>query len=581
MVQVACTVPTRRWVYPIIILAILSAHGLLLVNRATFWDDWLVKGFLDDGNWILLRNMTSEMGLPILAYFFGLLKLLGLSGYAKIVALVLILGLAILVYEIGMRCSFISHREALAIAVLSAIYPAFQTAVLLTTLQYLFFYFLFLSAVLLHICAEVDDGPATRKRLMRCIGAVTFFVSFNLNSLLVFYFPFLALIFVTVKERKCLTWRELARHVLFDKYYLILLPFLYWGVKKFVFPSYGLYETYNIIDLNPIAMIERMRYSVEVATLYHWHQSALTLIKYPYLWLLAIVLVAAFSITAARLRTSTSGHASISSTGSLTLLLCGFLLLISGIFPYAAAAIVPGKSGWNSRHALLYGLPVAVMIVGVSRCLCLSRSSAGSRTSHRLGFLRAQVLTLIALAFVLSSIGYYIEWQARAIKDQAIMDQLRSENELSEYSIYWVDDKFQAGGEPYYNYYEWSSMFKKIWGGQTRIAMQLKYQGRPISHDLPPPAVFTERYNLRDFDPTGPQTCLIVEPGYPDMSQARLVLNYFRFRIKEMFSENGEKSAADDFGRRSVRVRAKPLSDAEKKADPVISCGEPVKASQL
>src|SRR5205823_4826589 len=73
-------------------------------------------------------------------------------------------------------------------------------------------------------------------------------ISFNLNSLLAFYFGFLIVLMTMPTAR-----RLSARHGVF-----ILIPFVFWIARISLFPPRGYFAEYNRLDLNPGSMIRQL-----------------------------------------------------------------------------------------------------------------------------------------------------------------------------------------------------------------------------------------------------------------------------------------------------------------------------------
>jgi len=76
----------------------------------------------------------------------------------------------------------------------------------------------------------------------RLLAAACFFLSFNTQSLLVFYV--LPVIDIFIRERCKLTKDDLYQFIDGNKIFLIL-PFLYFAIKVYFFPSSGIYQNYN------------------------------------------------------------------------------------------------------------------------------------------------------------------------------------------------------------------------------------------------------------------------------------------------------------------------------------------------
>lgn len=522
----------RLWPYLAIVLAALLGHGLLLFNDGTYWDDWLMKSQLATGTWSAQYDWAAQMGLPVFAYFFWGLKLAGLLGNYKAVAFLSLFTSAILVYKICLRFAWVNRIEALGIALLSLVYPAYQTTVALSTLQYEVFYCLFLIAAWLLLRSEQTAGPKWPALAMRLTTLLLFFLAFNVNSLLVFYFPFLLLVFLSIRQARGLSWSEAVKTLPLRRLDFILLPFAYWGSKKVFFPTHGLYAHYNAIDLSLTPLTNRILASIKIAGYAQTEAAIAHLSGQPILWIL--ILAATFSIYSKYIKlapsTSLTHFAVMRESGKTKwFVLFGLLLLLSAVFPYSAVGDIPTLSGWNSRHALLVGLPMAVLIVAALRLVWV-----GGLYREPGRFDRRMISFLIGIslltAFALSTIDYYVGWQVRAIKDRAIMSDLAETPILKKFSVFWIDDQFPAGGERLYRFYEWSSMFKRIWGGESRIGLQIQgYGNNPAI--LPSLGKFyTKHYNLSDFDPSGCQVGMTITRGPLHYSDGELVRRYFEYR---------------------------------------------------
>ncbi|OIR06744.1 hypothetical protein GALL_109920 [mine drainage metagenome] len=519
------------WPYFFIGAVALLSHGLLLLNDGTYWDGWLLKSYLDEGNWGELHKWATEAGLPGMDYFYWGLKLTRLFAFYKIIAFLLILFSAILVYRVISQFNWLNRCEALGVALLSLVYPAYQTTVELSTFRYQFFYCLFLLAALLLVHAERTTASAKSGLLLRLPSLILFFASFSLNSLLVFYFSFLLLLFLNIRQTKALSWSDIARTQVLRRMDLLLLPMLYWAIKKIFFPTHGAYAGYNSLNLDPAAMLSHFGGFMQTAIYGQVDASLTKLIGQPLAWALFLACVywaySRFQDSASR-PLLTHHQVEQKSHQSKWFFAFGIVLLISGIFPYAAVGVSPSISGWNTRHALLVGLPMALLIVAALRPLWIG----GLYVPHA-GVDRKLISILIGsslvAAFALSTVSFYVGWQARAVKDRAIMVDLADAPVLKKFSVFWIDDQYPAGGERIYRFYEWSSMFKQIWGGESRIGFQLQGYNQASLFGLK--QIYNKSNNLSEFDPSGCQVGLTITRGVLQYSQDELVWQYFIHRF--------------------------------------------------
>lgn len=517
--------------YFLIGLVALLGHGLLLLNDGTYFDSWLMQPMLRERNWSEVYNWFSEMGLPVSAYVFWGAELSG--EHYQAIAFLSKLFSAVLIYKICLRLTWVNRYEALGIALLSLAYPAYQAAVASCNLHYEFFYCLFLLAAWLLLRSEQAGGHKGPTLFARVLTLLLFFLAFNLNSLLVFYFAFLLLLFLHLKQANLLSWSVALKTLLPRHIDFILLPFVYWAGKKLLFPTHGKYESYNTINLSLTSLVTHMLDFIKTAGYAQVEVSVVHLMGQPMLWILALAgIYLSYSRFMKNGKAAVLSHIEIEQESRKTkwIFMYGILLLLSGVFAYSAVGLSPSPSGWSTRHAILVGLPMAILIVAALRPLWING------LYHEPGNFDARLVSILIggsllAAFTLSTINYYVGWQVRAIKDRAIMTGLSEAPILKKFSVFWIDDQFPAGGERVYRFYEWSSMFKQIWGGESRIGLQIQgYGNNPAT--LPGFKQYADKfYTLSEFDPSGCQVLMEITRGPLQYSDAELVRRYFEYRF--------------------------------------------------
>jgi hypothetical protein len=194
----------------------------------------------------------------------------------------------------------------------------------------------------------------------------------------------------------------------------------------------------------------------------------------------------------------------------------------------------PELFGFGTRLNILISLPVAILIVSVFRFY--SQSYGQLNNISKIGFKRNQLLIFcsLILSFALSCNQYYISWESRAIKDRAFIQALQSNPELRDYATYWIDDRFKVGPALEYSYFEYSSIFKEVWGGESRIGVSISYL------DTHPDGLsikdfhLIHRYNLQEFDANGDEIILVVKPKM-EISEYQLVKSYYINKIQSFF----------------------------------------------
>lgn len=512
---------TRIGHFIIIGLFSLLTHGLLLLNDGVYWDGWLIYTALIEKNWTVLNLWFTESGgLPLtlylhwfLGYFPGVV-----FGY-KLIAFLSITLSGILVYLVCDKLRIFTCKESLLIVLLSLSYPAFQVSIGLITLPYLVFYCLFLLACLFAVKSEEVKGIPSHY-FMRAFSLILFALSFSINSLLVFYFGFFFILVHYIQRKWNLSsFKDVFTKILPRRLDYAILPFLYWVIIKFFFPAHGLYANYNQISFSPLRIIYIYIIFAKNAVYAQLNEALVGLINMPVLLLLGLLAAYCAYVIFSLNDKVLFGQ----KLKPYSLLFCGFMLLLLGIFPYAVVGKSPSIHGWGTRHALLVVLPMAIVIVNFGHMLFGNKKGSISK----IGF---SFLVIFVLAFSISTITYYISWQARWVKDRSIMTNLADFDKEKDISILWINDQFPLGGENNYQFYEWSSMFKTVWGDESHIGLDSKNHrsGFPVDYGC----FFNKRYNLSNFDPDGSQAELTIRRGIPhsELGLSMWYLYYKHFR---------------------------------------------------
>jgi len=206
----------------------------------------------------------------------------------------------------------------------------------------------------------------------------------------------------------------------------------------------------------------------------------------------------------------------------LAMLGFGTLLAALAVVPYVAVGLAPNDHGWSSRDAILLGFPIAIMLVAGARILFPAKGGSVS-------VLGAAVLISLLLGFIVDTGIGYVGWEARWIKDSSVMHNLAATPGADRYSVYWIDNRYQLGGEPTYRFYEWAGMLGVAFGGQSRIGLDQATTSPAFLVDGRP--FFTKAYNLGGFDPAGCEAHVVISPGPDPHSELGLVVRYLFYSV--------------------------------------------------
>ncbi|TLD96622.1 hypothetical protein LS71_005295 [Helicobacter jaachi] len=238
-------------------LPYLLAFGLMLLNtNGYYWDDFaLIGNFSFDE----MNRQFAENGNVWYGYFEWIFISMQPYGVAlsRLFTFCSFFICGVIIYQILKSMRLFSAYEIYGISILFLLLP-FNTISrnALINVPYTLCYLLFFVAffALLYFCASKNTWI---KGIYRICALVCFFISFTMNSLLIFYALALAyLLYVhyantPYKSRSSssigwfMAW--IWKHIDF-----ILLPIIFYSVKLMYFKPYGLYEGYNAVHLSAL-----------------------------------------------------------------------------------------------------------------------------------------------------------------------------------------------------------------------------------------------------------------------------------------------------------------------------------------
>ena len=523
--------------YVIIFLVTFFSHGLLLVNDGLYWDGWLTKGYLDSGDWLSMKQQTSEMGLPVLGYIMWSLKILKIYDYYKFIAFLMIFLSATLIYSIADRLKFTTKFEGLLIAIIFITLPAYQTSIEISTLNYLILLFLFYLSIF--IIVEVRYGNIFKyKSLVNFLALIGLFISFNMNSLLVYFYSFILIL--AIKEIDFKRGALIGgKQFVINNFYMLALPFIYFGFRKYITPPNGLYQDYHSLNMDPYFIVTLIIQYIRVAVMGQIFNSIMILREYLTLLILVIFCIELY-YRYLLLKFKNELHSFSEpwfrdvNVGLITFF--SITCLLFAVLPYAVVGLYPAIKGFNTRHSILISLPVALLIISIFRNYSINFKQLDIISRVRFKKTQLIIIYVLIFSFISACNLYYISWEARAIKDNAVLSLLKSRDDIKQYSIYWIDDKYKLGPTGDYSYYEYSSMFKKIWGGESRLGIPFSYYDSEGSILQKGQMNLIHRYNLGDFNAQGPSIFITIKPKM-NYSEGELVFLYYKNRLKSVFKK--------------------------------------------
>jgi formylglycine-generating enzyme required for sulfatase activity len=508
----------RRLVpYALIGAVTLFCHGLILTNDGTIWDSWYVLNFLQTRNWFTMHDFFSSVGMPLYDWLYRPFALAPDIVAAFMLATFLcLLANGVLIYRIALEAGRLTRDEALALALLAQAMPLFSAAQDFIMFFFVLTHTLFLAAALLAV--RLLEAQGRRRALLRALAVLGFAVSFTNAALLVFYGCCYLLLFFRHRQLHPAPLLPSCGRFVARYPDLLLLPPLTWLARGWLTPQYGWYAAYNNPTANLPLLLPNFLSFFRNALPYHLR----TLAAWPLAHPLALALLAAAALLAIW-RAPAAWRAKGGPLPALHLAAFGALALVLAIFPFAAAGklFLPQPVGEMSRHSILAGLPLALLLLVPLRLL-LPAAGGGSRWF-------APVAGFLALVLGSQLAPVYLNERAEWVYSRAVLQQVARSAAVRASSVV-VLQGYSVVRQDAYALYGFATAF----GDMTRLVTAHV----PANRQFFTPAEIEGLLayttlpsgDFRRIDPSGQQLHLVAERTRPATPDAQIVSRYLRAR---------------------------------------------------
>lgn len=442
----------------VLFLVNLLSQGYILILTGTFWDDWLY--YYHDINRLWRHFIQS--GRPSLVYIPAAFWNLPNNGYRWVVFLCYMIT-SVIIYLLLRKITFfqkgLSRRECLAISCLYTVIPVNDARICMVDLPFTVSLPLFLLGFyFLVICKNQKEGNTLR---FKVLSLILFGGSFITNSMLVFYL--LPLIYIFACE-----WRSFGNFPeviqrMFKNIDFILLPFIFWCGKQYLFPAYGIYSGYNEVSIaklvNAIKLMPKTIYNSIKNTFLEFFSPFFYISNVNVLFILGggfIVYLIYQKVYRKKRLKKIYGDAQ----QDIIALGIGLLAVILGLFPY----VVVSQSeyiwivGVEGRYSLLLPIGMSILIFYGFRIL----------------FRESKIYLGICVCVILFGIGacnsHYLNYQIDAYYQVALIEKLK-ENQFikNEQNILFISNDNLASNST--RFYTLNGDASIAYGDQTRLIM--------------------------------------------------------------------------------------------------------------
>ena len=351
-------------------------------------------------------------------------------------------------------------------------------------------YFLFLLAACCY--SRYLSNPPSSKRWLT-LALPLFAASFAMQSLLVYFYALFLFFFLRQEQGYGIAaaWRFCLRNAA-----ALATPIVFFVAVRWLFPSYGIYQAYNKIQLSPLYLAKWLvvvpkRIAVD-------QLKDLAFAGRETLFFLALVGFSAAVLLPAWWAMRLPSRRLSGRQFALAFGYAVFLFYMV-VFPYAIVGKFPVINTYFSRHGLLAAVPIAIGLVAVLRY---------ALRNDRL--FATCVGIVLVFCLVLQTRGYIL-WQNRYIKYLAIVEHLkRQPDELAGFVV--LEDKADFGMPETISTYETSWMTKRAYGNERHLGFDATNFTQEAFRDMDVPAKH-EYYMSRDFKPSRDASWITIDRG--------------------------------------------------------------------
>ena len=445
-----CKLKELKVVFLLILIYSAAYFLLLLDTNGIYWDDWTL--FRHSHKAISIQ--FHQMGFPQLGSLFSWLFSYKYGVFiARIFTFSLFLASGLLFYFILKRIKEINALERFFLTAFFLVFPVNSARIATIMLTYSICYLLFFLAF--YITTKYSEN---KNIFLRILALILFFLSFQINSLLVFYALVIAFIFYKEKT-------------LFKYLDFLLLPIIFFAIKNIFFKPYGAYENYNQIKLNNnILEIILDTLSNSSNTLFRDISRSLEITNFQ---ALIILFVSFFLLLLLSRIFSFYDKQTLSNKQCLLFIAIGACALFLSIFPYIVVNKYPSflneynNLGWNDRHLLLTPLGASFILVYAIRYL-QNYFKINSRVSNL-------ILCFLVFSFAFRDFKDLLVHYRDRIKSEAIIQYVAENSQkIEKYKIVFLSDEFYPSPNTFkYNLYESNGWFKEVYKKENRLVCQI------------------------------------------------------------------------------------------------------------
>lgn len=445
----------------IITFAYVLTHGLIIILTGTWWDEktWVFAS--DEQMWKISLHLGKPSGYFVQKFIFSIPEL----SARILIYLCYYLG-TLGVYYIYNQIPFVNVQQALGMTIIYIAIPANDARAMRGVFPYTIGYFLFILAfcVLIVLQKKYDY----KNIVLRSCALLLFGGSYTLNSNLVLYA--IVLLYIAHYLVSNNQWKKCYKFLDF-----IALPFVYFGIKTKLFPTFGVYEDYNQVKMESLikASIKTVWICIIrlIDMLGNWMKH-LDIMILPCISIIVVMLIVILlrekkgdSIDEMNGDVSLQISADrsvrpnlVSYRSRLLLIAIGFLLMYLGAFAYVVVELWCDLVGVGGRSSILLPLGAAIVIYGFIWLIPFYK-------------IRKVLIAIISICGVIHFGSYYLSYQQDYYRQRDFVYELKENQNVlrnTKNILYLTHTEPEVGATRFYSL---NSNAKEAFGDETHFIM--------------------------------------------------------------------------------------------------------------
>ncbi|HRD69445.1 MAG TPA: hypothetical protein PK657_04820 [Legionella sp.] len=477
----------KQWIssrfHSLFILYFIANIFLLLNYSGVYWDDWTLVN--QDPASIL--NIYSQTGFWWMGYFHVYLQSIGNGIYVyRLIGFFSYFFSGIFLYYILDKLNYFNKRTLYILVLLFLLAPVNDARVALINTPAILTVFLFYFAFFL-LALYMDSN---KKIYNRIIILSIFFITFCLESLLVFYAVVLVYILIKTYQQNLALKKSTILKIFITRYLdFICLPLFFFGIKQFFFQPHGLYTGYNSLHFDVINLLSLLGQSFYTSLYQPLKQAISSLYYFFYFMPLIFILV----LVIFKKEDFFESNTKISIVTRTSFLICGVLLFLIAVFPYCAVGKLPHLDNWASRNQILVPLGMSFLLYW----LIMESALLNKRLANGLLYL---VVTSFIVQNLYNHYLYNIDW----FYQKSLIAQFKKSDVFKNNTTFIATDELEREVWVHKRglvFYELGGLFKQAFHEDTRL----------LVHDISAIKLFSEyskypQYNFSHWVPEKPVT---------------------------------------------------------------------------